>query len=71
MARDRIGLASWEDLSETEKNKFIEMEIWRKEVYDKFVSDKLQAEENKVASSKKKQKRRRGAADADEDEYIE
>ena len=33
MARERVGLASWEELSVAEQDKLLEKKIWRKDVY--------------------------------------
>ena len=46
MARERVGLASWEELDTAEQDKLIEKQIWQVEVYNAWVEEKV-AEETK------------------------
>lgn len=78
MARDRIGLAIWEDqLTEVEQNKFIDMEIWKPEVYDKWLQEKEEEYQKamKAMNKGKAGKRRKMMRQQDENdggnEYIE
>ncbi len=81
MARERLGLAVWEELSEAEQQKFLAMEIWKAEGYDKFIAEQKSALEQHVAKKSKGKKqaaklmRKRGkfgavcSNDEDEDMY--
>lgn len=78
MARDRIGLATWEDqLTEDEKKKFIEMEIWKQEVYDKWLQEKEEEYQkamksmNKGKAGKRRKMMRQQEDDDGGNEYIE
>jgi len=77
MARDKIGLFTWEETSDEQKQKFIDMEIWKDEVYNAWVAE-MEAEELKRQSKSNKgskKKKRRNQADSDDevrgDEYID
>ena len=76
MARNRVGLGSWEYLTSEEREKLIEMQIWKQEVYDQWIADR-EAEELKrlqKLKSMKKGKKGRLAQDEEEDEdlgYVE
>eukprot|EP00981_Chlorochromonas_danica_P009353 scaffold2636_cov176-Ochromonas_danica.AAC.7 len=81
MSRDRLGLAWWEDLSPQEQQKFLDMEIWKEEVFQKYMAEQealleQQTSSKKMKSSKKLSKvtRRRGRLgvneqDDDNDDY--
>lgn len=77
MARERVGLGSWELLSEAERTKLLEMRIWETEVYEKYVADR-EAEAEKRALKRERGgrpgrggRRARGEEDEVEDELIE
>jgi hypothetical protein len=57
MARDRVGLGSWEELSEEEREKLVAMRIWESAVYDKYIEDR--DAENERRSSKRDAKLQR------------
>jgi hypothetical protein len=72
MARDKIGLYLWEECSEEEKKKFIDMEIWKDNVFEKWRSDQEAEELKKLGKQSKLSKRRnRNKQDEDGDEYME
>ena len=72
MARDKIGLYLWEECSEEEKKKFIDMEIWKDDVFEKWRSDQEAEELKKLGKQSKLSKRRnRNKQDEDGDEYME
>lgn len=67
MSRDKIGLFTWEESSDEQKQKFIDMEIWKDDVYNAWMAE-LEAEEAKRQlkpnkSSKKKKRRNQVAND--------
>lgn len=46
MARDRVGLAEWEEvLTEEEKQKLIEREIWKQDVYEQWIEEQVKEAE--------------------------
>lgn len=73
MAREMVGLATWEELTEAEKTKLLEKKIWLHSVYDSWKTEKVAEMEKKVA--RKMGRRHRRSAQDDEDEtdpdYIE
>lgn len=80
MSQDRLGMAYWMELSEEEQQKFIDMEIWKQEVFDKFVQEEEAKWERQASSKKGKSKkgskhlRRRGRREEEEeydDDYVE
>lgn len=75
MAKDKLGLFMWEEYSEEEKKKFVEMEIWKDEVFNRWCAD-MEAEEMKKLSKLSKSSKRKGRMqqsdiDGDGDGYIE
>lgn len=72
MSRDRLGLAWWEDLSPQEQQKFLDMEIWKAEVFEKYMAEQEALLEQQTSSKKIKGKkqskvaRRRGRLGANE-----
>ncbi|RYY89647.1 hypothetical protein EON63_00270 [archaeon] len=79
MCREKLGLPVWEELNEEQQNKLIEMEIYKPEVYEKYVQEQealLEQQMSKKTKKLKKAMRRRGRAGDDDDEdnedgYIE
>ena len=76
MSRDRVGLATWEDLSPEEQDKLIEMEIWKQEVYEKWIEDKQEEEMKKFIKQKgskalRRRKQRMEEYEEDDNDYIE
>lgn len=70
MSREKVGLATWEEMDETIRHKLIEREIWKSDVYAAWVEEK-QVEELKKNSkggkhSKKRQQVEKEAAEYDE-----
>jgi hypothetical protein len=57
MARDRVGLGSWEELSEEEREKLVALRIWESAVYDKYIEER--EAENERRSSKRDAKLQR------------
>ncbi len=46
MARDRVGVAEWEEvLTEEEKEKLIAREIWKEEVYQQWIDEQVKEAE--------------------------
>lgn len=71
MCREKLGLPVWEELSADEQRKFIEMEIYKPAVYEKYVQDQealLEQQMGKKAKKMKKAMRRRGRNTDDDDE---
>lgn len=60
MARDRIGLGAWEEMSSEERAKFIAMEIWKDEVFDKWTAEQEALLEQMQTSTSAKN-RKKGA----------
>jgi hypothetical protein len=73
MARDRVGLTTWEDFPEEEKEKLLEMEIWKKEVYEQWIEEKEAEELKRIKKMSKGKKRRQRYEDeeGDEDTYVD
>jgi capsule polysaccharide export protein KpsC/LpsZ len=73
MARDRVGLATWEDFPEEEKEKLLEMEIWKREVYERWIEEKEAEELKRIKKMSKGKKRRQRYEDeeGDEDTYVD
>lgn len=76
MAKERVGLGTWENiLTDAEKEKLVNMEIWKKDVYEKWIVqfEEEQMKKMKGGSSKgsKKKNKKRQDDDDDEGEYIE
>jgi hypothetical protein len=72
MARDRMGLVTWEDLAEEEKEKLLGTEIWKREVYEQWIEEKEAEELKKIKKMSKGKKRRQKYEDEeDEDAYID
>lgn len=70
MARDRVGLGTWEELEEEKRQEFIDMEVWKAGVYEEYVKKVEEEEERKLqqmAAKYKKASRRRKGRGADED----
>ncbi len=75
MARQRVGLGTWEELPESEKEALIERRIWEAPVHAQWVEDR-EAEESKRVAKKMSKMRggRRGRGDEEDEtetEYIE
>lgn len=76
MARNRIGLGSWEYIPQEEREKLIEMQIWKQEVYDQWLADR-EAEEmkrlQKLRGGKKGKRAKMQQEDDEEDDdgYVE
>lgn len=84
MARDRVGLASWEELEPTEQARLLEQEIWKPAVYAAWMEERATEEERRLSKTSRRGpsgssksaalRRRRGAqqeAGEGEDEYID
>eukprot|EP00428_Durinskia_dybowskii_P063030 CAMPEP_0170384016 /NCGR_PEP_ID=MMETSP0117_2-20130122/15778_1 /TAXON_ID=400756 /ORGANISM="Durinskia baltica, Strain CSIRO CS-38" /LENGTH=349 /DNA_ID=CAMNT_0010639747 /DNA_START=34 /DNA_END=1083 /DNA_ORIENTATION=+ len=82
MARNRVGLASWEELEPSEQAKLIEKKIWLSEVHSAWVEERVAEETKRLqklrgkggGGSRDNLRRRKGGAaarDSDDDEYIE
>lgn len=78
MARSTVGYGSWEESTEEERDKFIEMEVWRPGVYEAWTKEREEEEIRKLqqlaAKNKKGKRRNRRQSDDeefDEDDYIE
>lgn len=76
MSRDRVGLATWEELSTEEQEKLLAQEIWKQENYEKWIEEKEEEEMKKILKQKgskalKKKKLKQRLEEEDEDEYIE
>jgi hypothetical protein len=71
MAKGKIGLAAWEEqLSEEERKKLIEKEIWKQDVYDAWVDEKKKEFEKLVKNVKaKSNKKGRRKQQQMEEEY--
>ena len=66
MASSRVGLGTWNKLSESEQKAFVEKKIWIKSNYDEWVAEQQAMELKKL--NKKKKKMHLGD---DDDDYIE
>lgn len=79
MARERVGLASWEELEPSEQSKLIEREVWKREVYEAWVAERVAEEARRQSKARGGRdgkgglRRRKGAAqDEDSDDvYVE
>jgi hypothetical protein len=67
MARDAVGSALWEELADSEREKLLAAQIWKKEVLENWQAER-DAAAQKAAKGKLKKKGRRRAAAAMEDE---
>lgn len=74
MAKDRMGLFMWEEYSEEEKKRFIDMEIWKNDVHERWRADQ-EAEDMKKQKlnklNKSSKRRSRNQPDEDYDEYAD
>lgn len=77
MARERVGLATWEELPAAEQDRLIERCIWQPAVHAAWVEERQAEEAKKMAKLRKsasggslsgKQLRRRKGAVGEEDE---
>lgn len=74
MARDRVGLATWEELSKEEQDKLLALEIWKQENYEKWMEEREAEEMKKILKqkgSKAFRKKKQRLEEEDLDEYIE
>eukprot|EP01040_Poterioochromonas_malhamensis_P004843 gene4843-5198_t len=76
MSRDMVGLATWEDLSEEERQKLIDIEIWKTENYQKWIEEKEAEELKKIKLQKgskayKKKKQRMEELEDEDEDYID
>lgn len=71
MARERVGLGSWELLSEAEREKLMEMRIWERDVFEKYVEEREAEAERRERKKYAKSGRGRGRRDETEDEDYE
>eukprot|EP00598_Pedospumella_elongata_P000336 CAMPEP_0184972874 /NCGR_PEP_ID=MMETSP1098-20130426/4811_1 /TAXON_ID=89044 /ORGANISM="Spumella elongata, Strain CCAP 955/1" /LENGTH=341 /DNA_ID=CAMNT_0027495261 /DNA_START=44 /DNA_END=1069 /DNA_ORIENTATION=- len=49
MARECVGLASWEELSVAEQDKLLEKKIWRKDVYQAWMEERAAEEARRLS----------------------
>lgn len=73
MARDRVGLASWEELEPAEQGKLIERCIWKADVYEAWVAERVAEEAKRQAKLRGGKvpagmRRRKGAASEEDEE---
>lgn len=75
MARERVGLATWEEMPPSEQDKLITAQIWDATVYAAWIEERQAEEARRLAKLKKsssggslKQLRRRKGASGDDDE---
>lgn len=83
MARERVGLATWEEMSEQEQDKLIEQKIWLSAVYNAWIAEREkqyiaataseELKRKKKYASKKKSNYRSGGVSSglDEDDSID
>ncbi len=76
MSRDMVGLATWEELSEEERQKLIDIEIWKTDNYQKWIEEKEAEELKKIKSQKgskayKKKKQRMEELEDEDEDYID
>jgi hypothetical protein len=84
MARDRLGLATWEELEPAEQRRLIEREVWRREVHEAWLAERAAEEAKRLGKLRGKggkdrdregarRRRGRGAAEQEDsdDGFIE
>jgi hypothetical protein len=80
MAKEKIGLGSWEEMSEEDHTKLIEREIWKQENYDQWIKEMEEEAEKETKKMKKLSKKIKGKKgkqqeseydEYEEDEYVE
>jgi len=64
MAIERVGMVLWDDITEQERSKLLDMKIWKKEVFQKWCEDREAVMQKSV--SKKKQRRMQQIDDEDD-----
>ena len=75
MARDRVGLGTWEELDDELRQKFSDMEVWKNGVYENYLKEveeeQMQKMQQMQAKYKKAARRRKGKAAADSEDFEE
>jgi hypothetical protein len=54
MASEKVGLATWEELTENEKLNLVEIKIWESNVYNEWIEKKQENNKTVVKNSKKR-----------------